>query len=765
MDEIAGNVIGVLFSNRKTDYYILKVQSSDGERSVVKGSFPGVPISVGISAKFQGRWEEHPTYGRGLMASSCDVVPQRGKNGVVTYLSNYVKSIGPVTAGKLYVAFGDELLQILDNDPEKIRECDVLTPKQADAIIEEWKIASESRTATIFLRDSGLNSSQIKSVYTRFGTDTVRMVRENPYCLYECPGVGFQTSDQVARRLGVGRDDERRVVALTLHTIHDLSFSEGHMYVTSDQVKSHVQKLFRRAGVEAFSHGEYLSDTAYYSALAALSDDEEIVVDNTTIYSIHNWQYETESARYLSDMIKEGPRQLGDLRAFLTSYEERNNITLSDQQREAFFLLEDSRVLAISGYPGTGKTTLVSAFVELFGKLNLHHVLMSPTGIAAKRLSKVTGKSASTIHRALGYKHDGGWDFCSSNKFHADVVIVDEMSMVDGSTFYHLVSALPPTTVLILVGDAAQLPSVGAGHVLNNLLGCPDVPHVSLTRIYRQRDESDIVAVAHQILAGKTIDTTYNPSSQFVFLPFEKDNVLEEVCKLTTAMKAKEANFQVIAPKYDGDLGVNNLNKRLREVLNAEYAAGKAAKLRHGSCDLYEGDRVMVVKNDYDRMVFNGDVGKIQRISVKEDEVEVKIFEWFDHESPTPRYFDKVFTFKIEECRTMLSVAYACTAHKVQGQEFDYVLMPMTMQYGMMLYRNLIYTAITRAKKKVFVFGDPAAFRFSVSNERETVRNSDLGNRVSDFMSGAERSSPRFKAASEESGEQSIDDIDFASPV
>jgi exodeoxyribonuclease V alpha subunit len=232
--------------------------------------------------------------------------------------------------------------------------------------------------------------------------------------------------------------------------------------------------------------------------------------------------------------------------------------------------------------------------------------------------------------------------------------------------------------------------------------------------------------VAHSVLKGERVDTTFNPKSEFLFIRWPLEQVIAEMCKMATALKARDANFQVIAPMYDGELGVNNLNRKLREVLNTEFMADKAAKLKHGDVDLYEGDRVMVIKNDYDRAIFNGDVGKITRISTKSDEVEVKIFDWFDQESSVPRYIDKVFTFKIEEARHVIKVAYACTTHKVQGQEFDFVLMPMTMQYGIMLYRNLIYTAITRAKKKVFIFGDPNAFSYAISNDRETVRNSHL---------------------------------------
>jgi exodeoxyribonuclease V alpha subunit len=345
----------------------------------------------------------------------------------------------------------------------------------------------------------------------------------------------------------------------------------------------------------------------------------------------------------------------------------------------------------------------------------------------------VTGKSASTIHRALGFKKDGTWEFHSGNKYSSDAVIIDEMSMVDASTFHHLVTSLPETTVIVMVGDPNQIPSVGAGYVLHNLMNCQDVPHVSLKKIYRQGRTSDIIVVAHSILTGDPIDTSFNKDSEFVFLPFPKGEVVAEVCKLASALKERGKNFQVVAPMYDGDLGVNNLNQELRDVLNPGCFDRKAPFVKSGETDLYEGDRVMVVKNNYDRMIFNGDVGKIVKISLRDDEVDVKVFDWFDHESPVPRYVDKVMTFKVEEARQILKVAYACTTHKVQGQEFDYVLMPMTSQYGIMLYQNLVYTAVTRAKKKVFVFGDPNAFMYAARNNRETVRNSRLGPLVHDY--------------------------------
>jgi exodeoxyribonuclease V alpha subunit len=737
MEEIHAKISGVTFSNRSTGFYILRASSEQGPVAV-RGSFPGVQIAVGLRAKFVGKWEDHATYGRQFSASSCEVLPEKNRSGIVTYLQANVPSIGPITAARLYEQFGDELLTILEEDPEKIRDASFLQARQIDSIIAEWRQSSDNRTAAVFLTDLGLNAHQVKSAILKLGVKDVRgLVQSDPYCLCRCDGIGFPTADSVARKVGVGVDDPKRIRAMVSFALSELASSEGHMFCTSSQILEYVsRRMFRAHSLDPFGHGEYMSDSHFFAALTDLSDSGSVVTDGTHIYLRVNWENESRSAEALSKMVAQKPREFGDLHEVLQEFEPKFGLSLSEEQRQAFLMMGKSRVCVVSGYPGTGKTLLISAFVHLFERFGLHYVLMSPTGIASKRLSQVTGRPATTIHRSLGYGRDGVWAHCASNKFFCDAVIVDEMSMVDGSTFFHLVSALPPTTILVMVGDSAQLPSVGAGYVLNNLMRCPGVPHVALTRIYRQDKASDIVSVAHSILHGQPVDTSFNQSSEFVFLQYPKDQVLEEVSKMASLLKSKEKNFQVIAPMYDGDLGVNNLNRSLRGVLNSDFVSGKAGKLKSGTVDIYEGDRVMVVKNDYDKMIFNGEVGKVLRISTKQDEVEVKIFDWFDHESQVPRYVDKVFTFKIDEARSVLKVAYACTAHKVQGQEFDFVLMPMTMQYGIMLYRNLVYTALTRAKKKVFLFGDPRAFSYSITNDRETVRNSRLRELIQTYVNG-----------------------------
>lgn len=738
--EIIAKIEGIVFSNASTGFCILRAKptvvngSGQDKNVVIKGTFPGANLSIGLKVKFNGMgFEEHPTYGQQFHAQTCEIIPEKGRNGVITYLASNIPSIGPITAAKLYSAFGDELINMLNNKPEEVAKLEFLTSVQSKTILEEWKKSNETRTAALFLADLGLNSYQIKSVYTMFGSESIPKVKDNPYSLYECPGVGFQTADNVARKLGIGADDPRRVRSLILFIISELARSEGHMYCTSDQILESASKVFSRNNLEPFAHGEYISHSDLYSSIDWLKNIGRIYTHNDRIYLYNNWIYESASAECVTEIIKNGPKELGNLEDIIQRFETDKKLVLSDEQRNAFLLLKQSRICVVSGYPGTGKTLLISAFVNLFEENNLDYVLLSPTGIASKRLSQMTGRPASTIHRALGYGFEGKWEFDRSNKYHVDAVIVDEMSMVDGDTFYHLITALTKDTILVLVGDPAQLPSVGAGHVLHSLMDNSIIPHVSLTQIYRQEGESDIITIAHSILLGKEIDTSFKKESEVVFLNFEKEKTADEICKITSIMRGKKSNFQVIAPMYDGDLGVNNLNRKLREVLNTQYSSNRAAKIKHGSCDLYEGDRVMVIRNDYDRMIYNGDVGKVHRISIRDDEVEVRIFNWFDYESGTPRYIDKLFTFNIEEARSVLKVAYACTAHRTQGQEFDFVLLPMTMQYGYMLYKNLIYTALTRAKKKVFIFGDSRAFLFAVNNIRETVRNSSLADLINEY--------------------------------
>ena len=596
MEDLVCKVTAVVFVNRQSDFYIVKTLLDGTSKPLtVRGSFPGINIDVGLKIRVKGNYENNPTYGKQFNASTCEVMPELGKIGVVRYLTTHVKSVGPITAAKLYDAFGDALLDVLENEPEKLKDLKFLTKIQVSSIIDEWRSASSLRTSAIFLTDLGLNASQIKSAFSVFGSDIRKTIETDPYALCVCPGIGFTTADQAARHVGIGVDDPRRIKAMILFFIDDLSQSEGHVYVTSNHVLEHQRKAFKRYNIMPFSHGDYLSETSFYSEIVALKEHGAIVDSEHKIYLPRNWTHESEAAKQVTAIISSGGMDF-DVNKMISEFEASKKLTLSDDQRAAISLLKKSRVCVVSGYPGTGKTTMVSAFVHIFEQMNLDYALMSPTGIAAKRLSQVTNKPAYTIHRALGCDRDGQWEFNAANKYAVDAIIVDEMSMVDASTFYHLMTALLPTTIVIFVGDSAQLPSVGAGYVLHELIKCEHVPHVSLTSIYRQEGCSDIIEVAHTILRGDKVNTSFRKESEFLFFSMPADSVMSEISKLTSMMKDRGSNFQVIAPVYDGDLGVNSLNRNLRGVLNT---VKDASKIKCGETDMYEGDRVMVVRNDY----------------------------------------------------------------------------------------------------------------------------------------------------------------------
>jgi len=729
MEELTCKVDRVVFFNEETNFYITKCHHNK-KLLTIKGTFPGVSLCPGLKVKFSGmRQECHAKYGEQYLASACDIILENGKRGVTAYFASRVPGVGTITAARLYDEFGDDLPRVLEETPEKLFELEFLNDTRARSILSEWRRSSEVMTTSMFLLGLGLNAYQAKSVYRKFGADAMEIVKDDPYVLDSCESIGFHTADIAARALGIGVDDTRRVRAIVVFILKELAKSDGHMFVTSDHIKSKVGWFMKKHSIMSFSHGDYMSDAIFYPCLVELEKDGVIKIDRNNIYLMHNWISESRSARYIADIIESGPYSFDNLADTLARFEKEHKLALSDEQREAFMMLEGHRICIVSGFPGTGKTLLVSAFTYLFEENNMYYELLSPTGIAAKRLSKVTGKSASTIHRALGYQPDGTWEFCGNNKFRVDAVVLDEASMVSGSVFYHLMDALPKNVIIIIVGDSAQLPSVGAGHILNNLMRSERVPSVFLTHIFRQENKSDIVSVAHAILTDSPIDTGFNDKSEFIFLPFNLDEVVGEICKLTSALKERKANFQVMAPIYDGELGVNNLNTQLREVLNTKRSPDKNAKLNHGSCDLYEGDRIMVVANDYDKMIYNGDVGKVKRISIRDNKVDVIVFDWFDGN----RYLNQFFTFSLEEARRLLKVAFACSIHKCQGQEYDYVILPMTTQYRSMLCKNLIYTAITRARKKVFLFGDPVAFMRGVKSNREVNRNSNLIDLIEEY--------------------------------
>ncbi len=736
--EFVGKVIGVVYTQKSSWFNIIKVRSIGSvdnepinEDISVKCTIPNFNIVNGLVIRFSGEFKDHPTFGKQFIADSATVINDKTKVGSVAYIISVVPNVGSVTATKLYDFFGDSLVDILENNPERLNEVNFLTDDQKTSIISEFSHANTFRTNSISLANIGFNKSQIKSILTNFPMSRIDEIKSNPYIVSDVPGVGFLACDYAASILDINPDDPIRIKHLVLFALYNFLNSEGHMFTNSSELKNYMNSsTFSRKGIRSFSYGDYISDTHFYNTISTLLNEDYICYHNNDIYPKKFYIQESDAAYNLAKCYRSLFKKRLDISNIIEDFENGKNIKLSPLQKKAIELFNDESVIAISGYPGTGKTLLIGAFVQLFEKNNFTYKLLSPTGIAAKLLSSVTNRPASTIHRALGYNKDGSFTFNRFNKLYADAIIIDEMSMVDSSTFHLLISSLDSKCRIILVGDENQLPSVGNGSVFKQILSS-NIPNVKLTDIYRQDKGNDVIKVARDILDSNPVDLEFNPNSNFLFINTDKDSIMDELKNLSSTLFQKQKNFQIIAPVYDGDVGVKSINNNLRPILNPLYN-DNTRKYKGNGEDIYEGDRVMVIKNSYDHNIYNGDVGKVISIDTKSDCISVKVFNWFDEKNN--QFINKIIDFKLEEARLMLRLAYAVTVHRSQGQSYDFVILPMTNDYSHMLYKNLVYTALTRVRKKVFIIGDPNAFHFSIMNDRDTNRKSNLAFFVNDFI-------------------------------
>jgi exodeoxyribonuclease V alpha subunit len=554
----------------------------------------------------------------------------------------------------------------------------------------------------------------IAGVFHRLGLNAVELLAENPYRLVEVDGCSFQMADVVARGRGIEAADPRRLAAAVLWTMREQT-RQGHLFLRPVDITVAISDLVDRSGVPPFAAMVDLMQ-AVGDAVSGLEERAEVTVDEVGVYLPEMHTYERAAARMLKEAMNT-PVALGvDPETFLGEYEKVNSIELSNLQREAVTKLATSRVLVVTGAPGTGKTTLIKAFVHLFRALKFSHLLTAPTGIAAKRLAHVTDTDASTVHRAL--KYDGfGWQHNHENKLRVDAVIVDELSMVDQELFFRLLDALEPTTMLVLVGDDAQLPSVGPGNVLRELIASPSIPTLRLAHVFRQAEGSDIVLAAHRIRRGASpLGLPPKEDSEFRFIPCSNEETIATlIVQMAGKLKARDANFQVMSPMYEGDVGVDSLNSKLRDALNPDVGQ-KACEL-FGGLNLRVGDRVMVIRNDYKLNVYNGDIGKL--VGIHPDHLTVRIHGIGSHP-------DASVEFSMDAAPGMLRLAYAVTVHKSQGEEFETVLLPLVRSQSNMLQRNLFYTAVTRARKRVWVLGDVDAVERAVANARVQQRNTIL---------------------------------------
>lgn len=718
MQTVQGEVVTVVYHNPENGYVIARVDSPSepGQISVV-----GIlgDVAPGESLRMTGEWVEHPKFGRQFKAESCEHLLPASINGIRRFLgSGAVKGIGEKTADRLISRFGSQILDIMDSDPERLLEVEGIGPAKLKTIVSSWQEKREVRGLMLFLQTHGVATTFAHRIFRHYGVSAVQRLRANPYDLaYDIHGIGFRTADEVALRLGFAEDAPQRLEAGVEYCLRQVADGAGHMFLPRATLAEEAAKLLGCHDLELIEE-----------QIDALAERKRLVVDPLpekgvaeAVYLTYFYKTEREIASRLRGLLDHVSRIDPDkISKAVEREEKRQSLTLSQEQREAVESACGHKVSIITGGPGTGKTTITRVVVRALKALGLKISLAAPTGRAAKRLSEATGFTATTLHRLLRYQPATGFEFNEEKKLSADVMVVDEVSMLDCGLCLSLLRALPLTCRLVFVGDENQLPSVGAGNVLGDMIESGVIPAVRLTHIYRQARESMIVVNAHRINEGEFPLGSPHAPPKADFFWVEKENLLElqslvlrMVCERIPEAYGLDpmTDVQVLTPMHKGEVGTVALNRLLQERLNPH-----GRELVRGQRAYRVGDRILQLRNNYDKEVFNGDLGRILAIDTEDETLQAE----FDGRE-VEYGFDE-----LDE----IGLAYAISVHKSQGSEYPAVVMPVVSQHYMLLQRNLIYTGLTRARKLAVLMGSRRAMHMGLGNERGRQRHTSLAVRL-----------------------------------
>ncbi len=718
MPTIHGELVTVIYHNPENGYAIARLQtpSEPGQVTVV-----GVlgDVAPGESLRLNGEWIEHPKFGRQFKAEACEHVLPASLNGIRRFLeSGAVKGIGEKLAERLIVRFGSQVLDILDADPDRLLEVEGIGPAKLKTVLSSWQEKRQVRGLMLFLQTHGVATTFAHRIFRHYGVSAVQRLRANPYDLaYDIHGIGFRTADEMAVKLGFAADAPQRLEAGVEYCLRQTAEGAGHMFLPRVNL---VEEAARLLGC----HDPGLVE----ERVGALVEQKRLVVEDipqkhvsSAVYLSYFYRAEREIASRLQGLLEHVSRlDPARIASAVQREEERLDLRLSPEQREAVESACAHKVAIITGGPGTGKTTITRVVVRALKALGLRIALAAPTGRAAKRLSEATGFTATTLHRLLKYQQGAGFEFNEDKKLPADLVVVDEVSMLDCGLCLSLLRALPLTCRLVFVGDENQLPSVGAGNVLGDMLESGRIPAVRLHQIFRQARESMIVVNAHRINQGEFPLASPHPPPRADFFWVEKEDLAElqalmvrMVCERIPEAYGLDPmqDVQVLTPMHRGEVGTIVLNQALQERLNP---AGQ--ELVRGQRAFRCGDRVLQLRNNYDKDVFNGDLGRITSFDL-EDEVLLAEFDGREVEYG----FDE-----LDE----IGLAYAISVHKSQGSEYPAVVMPVVTPHYMLLQRNLIYTGLTRARRLAVLVGSRRALRMGLANERGRQRNTALDVRL-----------------------------------
>lgn len=710
MDHLRCVVERITYQNADNGYTVLKCAVKNAQDLVtVVGIMPDT--HVGSVLALEGVWKVDAKYGRQFSVEKFEETLPATVYGIEKYLgSGLIKGVGPKFARRIVEKFGKDTLDVIEENPDALIEVEGIGRVRVERIRKSWEEQKEIKNIMLFLQGHEVSTSHATKIFKTYGSDSISVVQENPYRLADdIWGIGFKTADTIAEKMGIEKDRFIRLRSGILYTLNKLS-ENGHCYAVREQL---IQAAVQLLEVE---------EAELEITLDEMLRTEEVIREEEAIYLPPFFFSETGCAKRLLKLLAAERRVQMDVDTVMETVTGRagqgQHITYDEVQLEAIRAAVSSKIMVLTGGPGTGKTTTTMGIIAAYRAAGCRIILAAPTGRAAKRMSEATGMEAKTIHRLLEYKPPEGYQRKEENPLEGDVLILDECSMIDIMLMYNLLKAMPEQMTLIMVGDTDQLPSVGAGNVLKDIISSGRIPVVRLCRIFRQARGSRIIMNAHRINKGEQIDMRGGRDSDFFFAAKEtNEEVVELLVKYCTENLPRYyhvdalQDIQVLTPMQRGVCGAANLNQVLQEAMNPG-----SIFLRRGGTQYRLHDKVMQIRNDYDKEVFNGDIGVINHVDMEERELTVN----FD---------GREVVYDVSELEE-LTLAYATTIHKSQGSEYPIVVMPFTMSHYVMLQRNLLYTGVTRAKKILVLIGEKKAVWYAVKNETTADRNTKLAERL-----------------------------------
>lgn len=706
MERLRCVVERITYQNADNGYTVLKCAAKSYKDLVtVVGTMPDT--HVGSVLSLEGFWKVDAKYGRQFSVVKFEETLPATVFGIEKYLgSGLIKGIGPKFARRIVQTFGKDTLDVIEEKPDELLKVDGIGRIRVERIKKSWEEQKEIKNIMLFLQEHDVSTSHATKIFKTYGSDSIKIVRENPYRLADdIWGIGFKTADGIAEKLGMEKEKFVRLRSGIIYTLNKLADS-GHCYAVREQLVGTAAELLE------------VESSILEITLDEMLRTADLISEEEAIYLPPFYYAETGCAKRLKRLML-SERSAGlDPDAVIDMINVNSDIFYDEIQLKAIRTAVSSKVMVLTGGPGTGKTTTTIGIISAYRMTGSRVVLAAPTGRAAKRMSEATGMEAKTIHRLLEYKPPEGYQKNEENPIDGDVLILDECSMVDLLLMYNLLKAIPESMTLILVGDPDQLPSVGAGNVLKDLIASGCIPVVRLERIFRQAQGSRIIMNAHRINKGEPIDMRGGSDSDFFFAGRDTNeeivNTLVQYCTRNLPRYYHVdplRDIQVLTPMQKGMCGAANLNQLLQEAMNPSEVF-----LRRGGTQYRLRDKVMQIRNDYDKEVFNGDIGTVCRVDLEERELTVS-------------YDGREVKYDVTELDE-LTLAYATTIHKAQGSEYPIVVMPVTMSHFVMLQRNLLYTGVTRAKKVLVLVGEKKAVAYAVGNEKTSERNTRLAQRL-----------------------------------